>query len=56
MFAVATLRSLKRRSGIRGESTRDSTTRNVASSAPEMPSSTSVCAEVHPASFPFTIA
>ncbi len=55
-FAVATLRSVKMRSGISGAETRDSISRNAASSATAAPRSPSVCADVHPFWFPFTIA
>ena len=55
-FAVATFRSRKRPSGTSGEATRDSMTRNTARSAAAAASNPSVCAEVQPDSFPFTIA
>ena len=55
-FAVATLRSLKRLSGISGADTRDSITRKTASNASESASRPSVCVEPQPASLPLTIA
>ena len=56
MFEVATLRSLKRPSGISGASTRDSSTRNDGEAGAAAPSSPSVCADVQPCSLPLTIA
>ena len=56
MFAIRRLRCRKKRSGTRGESTRDSITRKMAMSAAAAPSSPSVCAEVQPFLFPLTIA
>jgi hypothetical protein len=53
---TATLRSLKSRSGISGEPTRDSITRNTARSTPAAASRPTVWADVQPFSFPFTIA
>ena len=55
-LAVEKLRILKSRSGTSGERTCDSSQRNTASNTAEPPRSPSVCVEVHPAWFPFTIA
>ena len=50
------LRSLKRPSGTSGAGTRDSIPRKSASSAAAPASRPSVCADVQPVWFPFTIA
>jgi hypothetical protein len=56
MFEVATLRSLKRPSGISGACTRDSTRRKAARPTAAVSSRPSVCADVQPCSLPLTIA
>ena len=55
-LATATLRSRRRRSGIRGEATRASIARKSANSAAAPPSSPVVCADVQPWWLPLTIA
>jgi hypothetical protein len=55
-FAVATLRSRKRRSGTSGEATRASIVRKIASSAAAAPSRPSVWSVSQPTRLPFTIA
>ena len=55
-FAVETFRFRKMPSGISGDDTRDSSTRNTTSSTAETPSRPSVWSDVQPSSLPFTIA
>src|SRR5258706_16379554 len=55
-LAVDTLRSRKRPSGIKGDGTRASMTRNSANNAAAAPSSTRVWVELHPATLPSTMA
>ena len=56
VLATATLRSRNSPSGMSGESTRDSITRNTPSSSAATPSMPSVCADVQPSWLPLTIA